>query len=269
VRQTEDANGDGTPERIIELADGVTRVVEEDTNGDGCRDSRQHFREDGSLEIERVDTDGDCEYDTHSYLEGGQVVRLEVDTNQNGVLDLWEEYEDGRRVLQAEARGRCVTPTMLFLFAEDGESVVTQEEDRNCNRRPDRLTRFDAEGAPTLRCTPRERIEFADGRPRVAFQDSAEPYDGYADRRQVYGTDGTVELLAVDTNGDRVPDVWIRHTAGQPTLQDEDTDFDGVVDQRFDLASDQAIEVNGDSGAVSLERLPRIDCSSFSDFWRR
>jgi hypothetical protein len=75
--------------------------------------------------------------------------------------------------------------------------------------------------------------------------------------------------LDADTNADRLPDVWITYQNGSAAIQDEDTDFDGQVDQRFDLATDEPIELNGDRSPPSLDGLPKIGCSGFSDFWQR
>ena len=67
------------------------------------------------------------------------------------------------------------------IFAEDGERIVTQEEDRNINGRPDRLTRFSPDGQPTYRCTIRQEITFESGEPVLVLDDSTG--DRFADRR--------------------------------------------------------------------------------------
>jgi hypothetical protein len=267
LEQIEDSDGDGKPNRVTRFVRNVPREVEEDRNGDGCLDHRQELAADGSLKVDIADTDGNCKPDTWSYVEGGKVVRRELDTNQNSVIDLWEYYEGDVKSLQAESRGRCSRPNVLFIFSEDGQRIVVQEEDRNCNGLPDRLTRFDEAGVAIFQCSPRQRVDLVEGIPAVALEDSIEPHDGYADRRQLY-QEGTLTRLEADTNADHRPDVWILYVSGEASIQDEDTDFDGRVDQRFDLAANQPVEVDGNAEPPTLEKFERIGCKGFNGFWK-
>ena len=154
---------------------------------------------------------------------------------------------------------------MVFHFTPDGSRITHQEEDRNCNGKPDRLTRFDEEGLPTFRCTPYELIEFAAGNPTQAIEDSTR--DGYGDRRQVFRQAVQIRLDA-DTNADRKPDIWIEYGPdGTAKMQLEDSDFDGRVDAKFDLTTDEAVETNGGE-PPSLDEFGRVSCREFSDFWK-
>ena len=67
-----------------------------------------------------------------------------------------------------------------------------------------------------------------------------------------------------DTNGDRKPDVVQTYRDGAVTHQDEDTDFDGVVDQRFEGQTPIAV---AEGTAVDAESFSKIDCGSFHRFW--
>jgi hypothetical protein len=156
---------------------------------------------------------------------------------------------------------------VLFIFSEDGQRIVIQEEDRNCNGLPDRMTHFDEAGVAVFQCSPRQRVELEEGVPALALEDSEEPHDGYADLRQVY-ENGTLARLEADTNADHRPDVWILYVSGQASIQDEDTDFDGQIDQRFDLAANQPVELNGDPEAPASEKFERIGCRGFNEFWK-
>jgi hypothetical protein len=157
-------------------------------------------------------------------------------------------------------------PNILFVFARDGQQIVAQEEDRNLNGRPDRLTRFDESGTPTYRCTMTQEVTFVNGQPSLVLDDSTG--DRFADRRQVYEGSELVRLEA-DTNADRRPDVWITYRGGQAAIQDEDADYDGRVDQRFDLTTEEQLEVEGSGEPPSRERFARLQCSGFSALWRR
>ena len=169
-------------------------------------------------------------------------------------------------MIQAEARGRCSKPNIVFHFAAEGERITRQEEDRNCNGRPDRLTLLDPQGNPSFRCTPREVDEFEGGVATLSLEDSSG--DGYADRRQIFEA-GVPARLEADTNGDRRTDVWISYVGGQARTQDEDTNFDGQIDQRFDLATEQAQKLNGGGESPSQAPFERIRCEGFSEFWQR
>ena len=56
--------------------------------------------------------------------------------------------------------------------------------------------------------------------------------NGVADQRETY-RDGKRIRLEADTNDDQRPDVVQRTDPDGTEFQDEDTDFDGVLDQRF------------------------------------
>ena len=99
----------------------------------------------------------------------------------------------------------------------------------------------------------------------LAIEDSTK--DGFADRRQRFAA-GARTRLEVDTNGDRKPDVWIHFDAAdEPELQYEDSDFDGVIDVKFDLATEEPLELNGDPNQI-LEDFGKVSCRNFSAFWR-
>jgi hypothetical protein len=268
TERSEDADEDGVPNRVVRYRDGKPREVEEDSAGKGCFDHKQVLDDQGELKQDFRDTDGNCKYDTTSFLEGGVIVRREIDTNKNGIIDVWVDFANGRRVLQAEARGRCSRPNIVIHFDPESEEerVLLQEEDRNCNGRPDRLTRFDAEGLPSYRCTPYEVIEYSGGVVDAAREDST--HDGWADRRQIF-EDGNQTRLDADTNADRLPDVWITFEAGQASLQMEDSNFDGSVDQQFDLAAEAEVPLQNGGQPPSIERFDRVRCRDFSGFWRR
>ena len=88
--------------------------------------------------------------------------------------------------------------------------------------------------------------------------------DGFADQRQVY-RDGAVVRTDADTNADRKPDVVQSASNGIP-IQDEDVDYDGVVDQRF--KGDQLVSVPAGT-AIAGAAFQRLDCGSFHPFWWR
>ena len=87
--------------------------------------------------------------------------------------------------------------------------------------------------------------------------------NGVADNREVY-EGGERVRTDVDTNNDRRPDVAIAAAPGGVSRQDEDTDFDGIVDLRFD--GDTPVDIPAGT-KLAGEKFGRLDCGSFHRFW--
>ena len=88
--------------------------------------------------------------------------------------------------------------------------------------------------------------------------------NGVPDQRESY-RDGKRVRLEADTNDDQRPDVVQRTEPDGTEFQDEDTDFDGVLDQRFRGDSQIALPPNTAAPAP----LPEMQCGDFHSFWRR
>jgi hypothetical protein len=67
-----------------------------------------------------------------------------------------------------------------------------------------------------------------------------------------------------DTNKDRKTDVVQSYKAGALVYQDEDTNFDGVVDQRFQGTTPVAVPAGAQ---INSEPFAKLDCGSFQRFW--
>jgi hypothetical protein len=87
--------------------------------------------------------------------------------------------------------------------------------------------------------------------------------NGVPDNREVY-EGGERVRMDVDTNNDRRPDVTITVGPGGVSRQDEDTDFDGVVDLRFD--GDTPVDIPA-GAKVAGENFKNLGCGSFHRFW--
>jgi hypothetical protein len=86
---------------------------------------------------------------------------------------------------------------------------------------------------------------------------------GSADTRQVL-RDGQLVELHADTNGDGRPDV-VQYFAGEEIRQqDEDSDFDGFVDQRFQGNQPVAVPANA---KLAAEDFGKLGCGTFHAFW--
>ena len=86
--------------------------------------------------------------------------------------------------------------------------------------------------------------------------------NGVADTREIY-SGGNITRVEVDTNKDRKPDVVQSTGPGGVSRQDEDTDFDGIIDRRFD--GEKLAEVP--AGLAAGEDFGKLDCGSFNGFW--
>src|SRR5437660_9839079 len=55
-------------------------------------------RETGKLTLLKYDSKGDGKPDTFSYMDGTRVVRIEIDTDQDGKVDRWEYYSGDQKL---------------------------------------------------------------------------------------------------------------------------------------------------------------------------
>jgi len=84
-----------------------------------------------------------------------------------------------------------------------------------------------------------------------------------ADTREVWQGNEILRLEA-DTNGDRQPDVVQYFSGGQVARQDEDLDFDGVADQRFEGSQPVSLPPGT---KLPGEKFDKLGCGSFHRFW--
>jgi hypothetical protein len=87
--------------------------------------------------------------------------------------------------------------------------------------------------------------------------------NGVADTREVWQGSEILRLEA-DTNGDRQPDVVQHFSGGQVVRQDEDLDYDGVVDQSFE--GNQPMNVPAGTKLPGA-KFGKLGCGSFHRFW--
>jgi hypothetical protein len=203
---------------------------------------KQWFDTDGNVRADYRDTTGNCKTDAWSYYEKGRLVRQGLDT---------------------QGRGR---PDVLNHLNAEG-AVVIQEATSN-GRNPDKKLFLDAGGAVTAQCQLNEsgdklttRAIFANAELVEILVDTTG--NGIADQREVYRNGARVRLDA-DTNGDRKPDVVQSVAPSGTSIQEEDTDFDGIVDRRFE--GDRLVGTAGDSRIPGAE-FGRLGCGSFHRFW--
>lgn len=150
----------------------------------------------GRLELLKYDGDGDGRVDTWSYMDGPRVVRIEIDTDHNSVIDRWEYYAtDGNLEKVGSSRAADGTPDSWGFYGVDG-ALARLELSRQRDGRIDRIEYYaggalaraeeDTNGDGRI-----DKWEAYEGRrlASVAFDTALK---GFPDRRLVYATDGTV-----------------------------------------------------------------------------
>ena len=123
-----DSNGDGKVDTRAFMDGTLLKRIEIDRNGDSTPDRFEHYaiaplsRAPMGFEIERADeANGPDERITRREIyERGTLVRVEEDTDGNGVTDKWEHYERGVMTqvdLDLSARG---TADRRMFYRRDG-----------------------------------------------------------------------------------------------------------------------------------------------------
>jgi hypothetical protein len=87
--------------------------------------------------------------------------------------------------------------------------------------------------------------------------------NGRADQRDIYLA-GRRARLEIDTNGDGRPDV-VQHLEGDDIRrQDEDSNYDGVMDRSFEGQTPVSVE----GSPEAPRKLPNLECGGFDPFWK-
>jgi hypothetical protein len=129
------------------------------------------------------DADGDRRAEAVTfYRPDGVALRKEIDTDNDGAIDRWENYDSrGRLVrvgLATHARPRPRPDTWVFLDEHGGER--RREWDDDGDGLPDRAEEYDLG--------------------RVVAEEQATHGGGHFDRRVIRGLDG--EIVRIETEGD-------------------------------------------------------------------
>jgi hypothetical protein len=146
----------------------------------------------GRLETIISDHDGDGRPDTWAHMDGAVVKSIEIDRDGDGRPDRWEYY------MPAPADGPKGGPASLLDHADEANgpdrTKVTRREFfvKGVLQRTEEDTDFDGKI---------DKWEYYEGTvlTRVEFDLSGH---GYPDRRLIYGPDGNVIRVEMDTRGD-------------------------------------------------------------------
>jgi hypothetical protein len=153
----------------------------------------------------------------------------------------------------------------------DSNGVVTvQERISGDGRVPDQKLFLAPDGAVTGQCFLDEKGAKLNARGVIRNGALTELLvdtngNGTADTREVYQGETRVRI-EVDSNGDRKVDIVQSTGPGGVSRQDEDGDFDGVLDRRFD--GDALVDVPAGT-PIGGEEFGKLGCGSFHSFWRK
>ncbi|MHC4422998.1 MAG: hypothetical protein ACYS1E_20775 [Planctomycetota bacterium] len=194
------------------------------------------------MRAEYKDTAGNCKTDLWTYIADGRVVREGQDTQGNG------------------------RPDLLNHFDAAGQAVV--QEVASNGRSPDKKLLLGPGGVVTAQCTLSEdgkklstRANVENGIVTEVLHDTTG--NGVADTREVWQSNEILRLEA-DTNDDRRPDVVQHFSGGQVVRQDEDVDYDGVADQRFE--GNQPVNLPPGTKLPGA-KFDKLGCGNFHRFW--
>jgi hypothetical protein len=159
----------------------------------------------GKLQLLRYDGDGDGAVDTISYMDGARILRIEIDSDENGTIDRWEYYTPDQQIEKiGTSRARDGHVDTWTYYAPDGSIVRLEsstKRDGTVNRiehyQQGTLTRVEEDTNGDARIDKWEEYE----RGRLASVAFDTRRSGAPDRRLVYETGGSVRL-DVAPNGD-------------------------------------------------------------------
>jgi hypothetical protein len=159
----------------------------------------------GKLQLLKYDANGNGTTDTWSYMDGARVVRIEIDSDEDGKIDRWEYYGPNQQIEKIgfsrlgdgkEDAWKFPSPggssdRIGISTRRDGRITRTEHYDR------DRLVSADedVDGDGTI-----DKWETYEG-DRLATVAFDTTHRGTPDRRMVYGVNGSARL-EVDLAGD-------------------------------------------------------------------
>jgi hypothetical protein len=157
----------------------------------------------GSRALVRVDYDFDRDgrIDVRTYMREGRPVRLEGDSNGDGLIDRWEYYGASGELLRigGSSGGNGLEDTWVRTAGDERHVEISTRRDRIVDRlevyRADRLVRIESDtnrdGLPDM------WEAFTDGSLTELLLDDDKRY-GRPTRRLVYGPGGTARVEILD-----------------------------------------------------------------------
>jgi hypothetical protein len=254
--QFEDRNADGETDARYRF-DPEERIVFEtvDADGDGRFESEADFTE-GTIQQRRVDSTGAGKPDRIEFYRGGELIRVERDSNQDGQFEAWVFYDESgglaRREEDTDADGRV---DRWLSFGPDSPEAILVETDTRGDGVPDTWRIANAKGQPQRLEEDRNGdhrvdywVHFEGDAPARYEQDR--DFDGRLDARGDLDADGNPRQNELDTTGDARFDLRQTFAGGILILEERDTrtdgNHDGVTHFEDGVRVRQEIDSNGD-----------------------
>ena len=92
---------------LLSIASGVIAFHAYGPYGEKQRNDprvRRYYDAHGKLTLLVYDANGDGRLDTRSFMDGERLLRMELDANNDGIIDRWEEYGPGETLVRAYER---------------------------------------------------------------------------------------------------------------------------------------------------------------------
>ncbi|MGA1790585.1 MAG: hypothetical protein ACMUIM_03805, partial [bacterium] len=218
----------------------------EDKNGDGKTDLWGYYDPEGKLERVEMDSDFDGVIDTWQEYEDETVHLVVRDTNADGLKDTWDYYEKGTHTRQEKDRNQDSNIDQ-WVYMGDTDRVIKTLMDENQDNQPDVQIFFDQEE-----------------RPKTEERDT--DFDGRADVIMNY-TDGELSDIQRDKDHDGKIDVWDEYENGRHLRQDTDENGDGAWDNWLFFDANEQIQTHQqDSNFNGRIDLNTKACRSALDF---
>ena len=144
--------------------------------GEPVRASRiapEYDKQTGKLQLLKYDSNGNGKVDTWSYMDGGRVLRIEIDKDEDGRIERWEYYGADQKLERVGlSTGGDGKATRTEWYEQD--AIKRAEEDTDEDGHVDKWETYE-----------HGRLS------SVAFDTL---HKGTADRRLVYAEDGSVRV---------------------------------------------------------------------------
>jgi len=165
----------------------------------------EYDRKTGKLTLLKYDSNGNGKVDTWSYMDGAQVVRIEIDKDEDGKIDRWEYYGPNQKLEKIGFSREMDGKEDAWSYTAPDGSI---ERIEISTRRDGKISRVEHYQHGTLASAEEDgdgdgtfdKWETYDGT-RLASVAFDTEHRGKPDRRMVYAPDGTAHL-EVDLKGD-------------------------------------------------------------------
>lgn len=209
VSQERDRNEDGKPDDITLFKKGMASEQKKDSNFDGRFDMFTVFVK-GLPKTQEKDTNFDGKTDYFAEFDDkGEVLKIREDTTGNTKIDRTRHYRAGSLYkMESDANDDGFFETVSLL---ENSKIAKTLIDRNQDGKVDMEVFFNGNQEK------KRLISDAD-------------FDGYFETTQVYDDPAWTTIVALDSEGDKIPDVLTYYKDTVLRQKEIDEDGDGVMD---------------------------------------